>query len=80
MDEMGVKITGYLSGMDSKVSEFDGVKKVVYRYLVVAGMDSYIVTSDVDYNGAIQLQDLVTFKVFPSAFNGKIYYKSGKLV
>ena len=80
MDELGVKITGYLSGMDSKVNEFEGVKKCTYRYLVVAGMESYMVTSNEDYNGAVQLQDLVTFKVSPRVFNGKIFYSSGKLV
>lgn len=80
MDELGVKITGYFTGSDSKIQEFDGVKRVSYRYLLVAGMDSFVVASDDDYTGTIQMHDLVTFIVNPRVFGGKVFYSRGRLV
>lgn len=80
MDELGVKITGYLAGMEQKTGEYEGVKKVTFRYLLVAGMESFLISSDEDYTGSIVLQDVVTFKVSPRVFGSKIFYSHGRLV
>ena len=80
MDELGVKVTGYLVGMEEKTGEYDGIKKVTYRYLLVAGMDSFLISSDENYAGSVAIQDIVTFKVSPRIFGQKIFYSRGKLV
>ena len=80
MDEFGVKVTGYLVGMEQKTGEYDGVKKVTFRYLIVAGMDSFLISSDEDYAGSVALQDIVTFKVTPRVFGSKIFYSHGRLM
>ena len=80
MEDLGLKITGYLSGMDQKVGEYDGKRKVTYRYLVVCGMESYLINSNENYEGSCVLQDIVTFKVTARVFGGKIFYSNGVLL
>lgn len=80
MEELGVKVTGCLAGMEQKTGEYDGIKKVTYRYLLVAGMDSFLISSDEDYAGSVALQDIVTFKVSPRVFGSKLFYSHGRLV
>lgn len=79
MNEMGLKVTGYLAGMEQKTGEYDGIKKTTYRYLLVAGMESFLITSEDDYGGDIALQDVVTFIVSPRVYGQKIFYSRGKL-
>lgn len=76
-EKMGVKIKGVLSGMDEKIGEYDGVKKITYRYLLVAGMSSFLITSDQDYREMLQIGDVVTFEVDVRVYGGKVYYSKG---
>lgn len=70
----GFFVRGTLSGMDEKIGEYDGVRRVTYRYLLVCGMESFLLSSDMDYRGMIQLGDTVTFTVTPRVFGQKVYY------
>ena len=80
MEKEGVIINGFLAGTEEKVGEYDGVRKVTYRYLIVSGMESYLVTSDTDYRDKMMIHDMVSFSVVPRVFSGKLFWGKGVLV
>lgn len=80
LPEDGFFIKGKLSGMDEKISEYEGVRRVTYRYLIVAGMESFLLSSDLDYRELLQIGETVTFTVTPRVFGQKVYYTRAGIV
>lgn len=77
----GFVLTGILGGNKRVIKKDYNTKVEVtkYQYLLVIGVDSYLITSDVDYSGKIMFGDMVSFRVTPNVYNDKLYLR-GDLV
>lgn len=76
MREEGFILTGVLGGARGTKKRLEnGTEVNRYTYLVIVGIDTYKVSSDIDYSNDLMFGDQVSFNVRPSVFNNVLYLR-----